>query len=89
MWQGKRIGNLGLRVYDCLGAWDSPLECCIADAIADAIAGTWKHAKQTYTQHWNRTSNAKASFRVHLMFQDHKTRSQSHGLQAGSAFMKR
>ncbi len=34
LWQEKWFGNLGWRVYDCPGAWDSPLECCIADAIA-------------------------------------------------------
>ncbi len=68
-------------MYDCLGACHSSLECC----IADAIAGTWKHAKQTYTQPWDGTSDAKAS----VIFQVHKTLSKSHGLQAGSAFMKK
>jgi hypothetical protein len=33
LWQEKCFENLGWRVYDVLGAWDSPLECCIASTI--------------------------------------------------------
>jgi hypothetical protein len=33
LWPAKCVGNLGWHVYNFLGAWDSPLERCIASTI--------------------------------------------------------
>jgi hypothetical protein len=64
LWQEDWFKNLGWHVQDCSGAWDSPLECCIASVIAE----TEKHAKQTYPQYLDGTSDAKASLGVYVMF---------------------
>jgi hypothetical protein len=45
--------------------------------------------KQPYAKYLDGTSDANASSRVDAMFQIHEVRSQSNGLQAGSAFTKR
>ena len=68
------------RFFGCMG---------FALSVLSTIAETWKHAKQTYPQFLDATSDAQASLRVHVMFWAHEIRSSSDGLQAGSASMKR
>jgi hypothetical protein len=85
LWPEKWFENFGWHVYDVLVAWDSSLECCIASTINSNV----KASKTDLSTFFLGTSDAKASFHVHVMFWVHEIRSKSAGLHAGSASMKR
>jgi hypothetical protein len=78
--------TFGWNVYDFSGTWASALGLYESPV---QLQERESMPKQTYPKYLDGTSDANASSRVDVMFQVHEVRSESNGLQAGSASTKR
>ncbi len=76
----KWFGNLWWRVYDCSCAWDSPLECCITDAIP-----RWTPMQVAWNTHFRTITTCDLWLKGSIQLGTYHLESCMSGFWAGSA----